>query len=108
MNTQTLNENTFWKKLAQKALKASKELVTDVISLYYVAVDKGTPAKEKAIGIAAVSYFFIPLDAIPDWTPVVGYSDDIAIVLAAVGALTPYITEEIRNKSKAFLDRYFS
>lgn len=47
-------------------------------------IDKLDKLKCIAVVLGALLYFISPLDLIPDWIPVVGYLDDLAILLAAV------------------------
>ena len=66
------SEDDFWKKIKQVAIKAGREIIEEALKLFYVIMNKKTPASAKAVAIAALGYFISPLDAIPDITPVVG------------------------------------
>jgi uncharacterized membrane protein YkvA (DUF1232 family) len=59
----------------------------DVVAGYYCAIDPTTPKRVKAILLAALAYFILPFDAIPDLLAVVGFSDDIAVLAAAIAAV---------------------
>jgi len=39
------------------------------------------------------------IDGIPDLTPLLGYTDDIAVMAAAIATLSKYITPEIKSKA---------
>ncbi len=58
----------------------------------------------KSIAVAALAYFILPLDAIPDFIPIVGYSDDAAMLVGAVAALSGEIDEKHRNRALERLD----
>ncbi|HAX77812.1 MAG TPA: hypothetical protein DCY88_18725 [Cyanobacteria bacterium UBA11372] len=67
-----------------KALKKVKELIEALTKL---ALDPKAAPKAKALAIACLLYVISPLDAIPDVLPVVGWSDDIALIVATVSQL---------------------
>ena len=57
-----------------------------------------TPNHMKALIIGAIGYIIFPLDLIPDITPLVGYTDDLASVagiVAGVAAYTNFSLEEL-------------
>lgn len=79
------SDESFWEKLKQFALKAGKELVEKALWLYYAAKQEGTPPWAKVVIFGALKYFISPIDAIPDAIPVIGLTDDLAVIAAAVG-----------------------
>jgi uncharacterized membrane protein YkvA (DUF1232 family) len=74
----------------------------EVASLEYCAVDPDTPLKAKATAIAALAYWILPIDLIPDFVPVAGFADDATAVLIAFKSLSGHITDEHREKAKRF------
>jgi uncharacterized membrane protein YkvA (DUF1232 family) len=74
--------------------------------MYYSATDPDTPRWAKATIYGALGYFISPLDGIPDLLPVVGYSDDLGILLAAVAAVAAYIKDEHTVKAQATLSQW--
>src|SRR5690606_35619360 len=52
----------------------------DLVAAYYCAFDPRTPMKVRGILLAALAYFVLPLDGIPDVLMLVGFSDDIAVL----------------------------
>jgi uncharacterized membrane protein YkvA (DUF1232 family) len=77
----------------------------DLIAAYYCAFDKKTPLPVKATLLGAVAYFVLPMDAIPDFIPVIGYTDDAA-VLAAIKVVSDHITPEHRQAAGEKLGSY--
>jgi len=75
--------------------------------LYYCFQDPATPAKARAIIIGALGYFILPLDAIPDFVPVIGFADDLAALAAALGAILAYLKPEHRVRAKLKLREWF-
>ncbi len=94
------SEEYFWEKLSNNALKAGREIVLNALTLYYCLLDEDTPYKSKAIIIGALGYFIVPLDAIPDFTPLVGYGDDLGAIMLALGAVAVHIKPEHRIQAE--------
>ena len=59
--------------------------------LWKMVLDPSVPWASRAVAIAALAYLVSPLDAIPDALPIVGLSDDIAVVSAAIASLVTEI-----------------
>lgn len=101
------SEDGFWKKLGNVAKKVGLKPIYHVLLLYYVLINESTPKKYKAMIIGALGYFILPIDMIPDFIPVVGYSDDIAAIAGAILAVTKCISPEIEAQAKAKLQEWF-
>ncbi len=101
------SDNKFWKKLKKFASAAGKQLVEKVLVLYYCLRDEDTPARAKAVIIGALGYFIVPLDAIADITPLIGFSDDLGAITAALGMVAAYIKPEHIKKAKEKLALWF-
>lgn len=99
---ETLVKAKFSTKIKRLAGKIS--FLQDAAALYYCALDPRTEKWVKALAFSALAYFIIPLDALPDYLPLVGYTDDAGIILAALKKLADKVTDEHRAKAKAFLD----
>lgn len=65
----------------------------DLVAAYYCAVDPQTPTRTRGILLAALAYFVLPLDFVPDVLAAVGFSDDVAVLTAAFGAISGQIKE---------------
>ncbi|MBP1885626.1 YkvA family protein [Sinorhizobium mexicanum] len=78
----------------------------DLVAAFYCAVDPKTPTRTRGILLAALAYFVLPLDFVPDMLAVVGFSDDIAVLTAAFAAISGQIKEVHYNKAdEALRDR---
>lgn len=64
----------------------------DVVAAFYCAIDPSSPRRVRGILLAALAYFVLPFDAIPDILAVVGFSDDIAVLAAAIGTVRANLT----------------
>ena len=91
----------FWSKLSKCATKMGSKLVYYVLILYYVMKAPGTPWGVKAQIVGALGYVILPLDLIPDFIPVAGFSDDLGAVVYTVGTVSDYVTPDIDRKAKA-------
>ncbi|WCY74099.1 YkvA family protein [Pseudomonas aeruginosa] len=75
---------------------------------YYAATDSDTPTWAKTTIYGALGYFISPIDVIPDITPIVGYTDDIGVLCAALAATATHIKAEHVTKAKETLKQWFS
>lgn len=101
------SERNFWDKLKRYATTAGKEVVEKALLLFYAAQEEKAPAWAKGTIAAALGYFIVPLDAIPDLAPVVGYADDLGVLVLAVAAVATYINDNVRAKTAQKMDDWF-
>ncbi|MBN8803089.1 MAG: hypothetical protein ABS96_00055 [Lysobacteraceae bacterium SCN 69-123] len=102
------SDASFWGKAKSHAKSAGKSAMEPALKMYYAAQDPETPAWAKAVIYSALGYFILPLDVIPDITPVAGYSDDVAVLAAALAATAANIKDVHVTKAKETLARWFS
>ncbi len=105
--TTEVPEKSFWSKVKNSTSSAGYEAIHNALILYYTARAKETPLWCKTVIVGALGYFISLIDAIPDLTPILGYTDDISVMIAAVAALATHITPEIRDKAKEKADKLF-
>lgn len=98
----TVSPHDFWTKI--RATLGKVPFLDQVLAIWYCATDPATPAKAKAILFGAIAYFVLPFDAIPDFIVGLGYTDDLAVLTAAIRAVWPYITDDHRAKARAILE----
>lgn len=96
----TFSERGFAAKVAGSAKKAGAEVIEKALTLYYVASDDRTPAWIRGYLFSALGYFMTPLDAIADFTPVAGFSDDLSVLSLALAAAVAHIKEEHREQAR--------
>lgn len=78
-------------------------MAEEVVAAYFCMLDSKTPLWVKATVAAALAYFILPIDAIPDLLPIVGLNDDAAVITAALTAISAYITEDHHQKARDWL-----
>ncbi|MBO0905338.1 DUF1232 domain-containing protein [Jiella sonneratiae] len=76
----------------------------DVVASYYCAIDPDTPASTRGVLIAALAYFVLPMDLVPDMLLGIGFTDDIAVLLAAFNAVRGNIRPEHYQRARSALD----
>jgi len=93
----------FWVKF--KRVMAKLPFAEDLLSAYYCAFDRETPRHVQASLLAAIAYFILPFDFIPDMLPVLGFTDDAAVLATAIRMVAAYIRPEHRDAARAALKR---
>lgn len=101
------SDNGLWEKLLSFAKTIGCEGVRNALRLYYVLDDPNLPVKYKAIIYGALGYFISPIDIIPDIIPMVGFTDDIAMLAAALAVVGMHITAEVKARADAKLADWF-
>ena len=104
---QALNEDTvkqgFFPKLAR--VLASVPFATEAVAAYYAAFDPATPLRAKGILLAALAYFIMPFDVIPDFIVGLGFTDDMAVLLTAFNLVSRHVTLAHRERARVTLER---
>jgi len=93
----------FWIKL--KKVAAGLPFVEDLLAAYYCAFDKETPRHVQVALLGALAYFILPFDFIPDMLPVLGFTDDAAVLATAIRLVANHITDDHRFAARAALKR---
>jgi uncharacterized membrane protein YkvA (DUF1232 family) len=75
----------------------------DLLAAWFCARDPATPRRVRLTLLAALGYFVLPIDAIPDIMPLIGFTDDAAVIAAAIAAVAGSITIEHRERAKQAL-----
>jgi uncharacterized membrane protein YkvA (DUF1232 family) len=93
----------FWRKLRQ--LVSQLPFAEDLVTAHYCAFDRQTPMHVRAALIGALAYFVLPTDGVPDVLPLIGYTDDAAVLAAAIKLVTSHITPDHRAAARRTLER---
>jgi uncharacterized membrane protein YkvA (DUF1232 family) len=93
----------FWCKLKRVAAKIP--FAEDLLAAYYCAFDRQTPRHVQVALIGALAYFILPFDFVPDFLPVLGFTDDAAVLATAIRLVATSIREEHREAARAALKR---
>ena len=97
------NESAFWKVVK----KVGAKVAYPALVLFYEMQDPNVPFKAKAEIVAALGYLIAPVDLIPDTIPGLGYTDDLAALVATVKLTSQYITPQVRRKAQEKVRDWF-
>jgi uncharacterized membrane protein YkvA (DUF1232 family) len=93
------SEPQFWNKLRRIVKQASSHLLYYALLLYYVMLDNKVTLNSKAMIVAALGYLILPLDALPDFIPALGLTDDLAALTMVYNKVKKSITAETEKKA---------
>ncbi len=91
----------FWDKVKKTLGKVP--FLDQAVAAYYAASDPATPRTAKAVFMAALAYFIVPTDLIPDVLAGIGFTDDATVLMLAVQALAPHIKDDHVEAARRFL-----
>lgn len=80
---------SFWSKL--RRVIGRIPFANDLLATYFAALDPNTPTYVRAALMAALAYFVVPIDVVPDFILAFGFSDDAAVLAATISAMRPHI-----------------
>jgi uncharacterized membrane protein YkvA (DUF1232 family) len=92
----------FWRKLATTAARIP--FAEDLLAAYYCAFDRSTPLQVQGTLVGAIAYFVLPFDMAPDFLPVLGFTDDAAVLITALKMVANHLKPEHRDAARAKLD----
>lgn len=93
----------FWRKLKRVAVQLP--FVEDILAAYYCAFDRQTPRHVQFALLGAIAYFVLPFDFVPDILPILGFTDDAAILATALRMVAHNITPAHREAAQAAIRR---
>ena len=94
------SEDGFWNKITGVVKKAGAGLIYKALQLYYATRTPNCPAAVKGAIYAALGYFILPIDIIPDIIPFAGFSDDLLAIGAALTMANLYIDGNVLQKAQ--------
>lgn len=91
----------FWTKL--RKVSGRIPFAEEVAAAYFCAVDRRTPARVRAVLLAAVAYFVLPTDFIPDFIAGLGFTDDATVLTVALGIVSGHIKDRHHRRAREAL-----
>lgn len=91
----------FW-KVAKKAARAVP-FMDEVVAAYFCAMDPRTPTKVRGTLLAALAYFVVPIDIVPDFILGLGFGDDVTVLAAAIAMVRTHIKDRHRDAARKAL-----
>ena len=99
-NEKTVDDG-FWKKMVRVAGKIP--FAEEAAAAWYCARDPETPTRVRATLLAALAYFVMPVDFIPDIVAAFGFTDDATVLMAAIGLVSSYMKPRHREAARKAL-----
>ncbi len=93
----------FWPKIRRVAGRIP--FASDALSIWWCARDPETPTAAKGMMFAALAYFVLPTDAIPDILAGIGFTDDAAVFAALLAVVGKNIKARHREAARAWLTK---
>ena len=93
----------FWPKFRRFA--ARLPFAEDLLAAYFCAFDRNTPRHVQVALIGALAYFVLPFDFVPDMLPLIGFTDDAAVLATAIKLVASHITPQHREAARRALAR---
>ncbi len=93
----------FWKALRRVA--ANTPFAEDLVAVYFCAIDPATPRRVKLTLLGALGYFILPTDAVADFLPLLGFTDDMAVRAAAIAMAAGAITDDHRRRAREIISQ---
>jgi uncharacterized membrane protein YkvA (DUF1232 family) len=93
----------FWPKLRRFA--ARLPFAEDLVAAYFCAFDRNTPRRVQVALVGALAYFVLPFDVIPDMLPLIGFTDDAAVLATAIRLVAVHITPQHRDAARRVFAR---
>ncbi|BBB90270.1 MAG TPA: YkvA family protein [Methylomusa anaerophila] len=101
------SEESFWKKVMNFAKKAGGKIIYIALLLYYAAQRPETPVWAKTVVYGALGYFICPIDAVPDVTPFVGFTDDFGVLVVAITTCAAFINQDVKDTARNRIREWF-
>ncbi len=100
-------EARFWHKLKHFARQAGLQVVYAALLMFYAYRRKETPSWAKNIILGTLGYLLAPIDAIPDLSPIIGYTDDLGVLSFGLVTIAAYVNDEVKARARKQLGTWF-
>lgn len=98
---------TFWDKVRRFGASLGQRTLRIVFTLYHCLQDPDTPAWAKTTILAALGYFILPADLVPDLIPGAGFADDAAALASALAVTATHVKAEHRERARKQVEQWF-
>jgi uncharacterized membrane protein YkvA (DUF1232 family) len=88
----------FWPKIRKVAARIP--FARDALSVWHCARDEETPLAAKGMMLAALAYFVMPVDVVPDFIAGLGFTDDAAVMALVFQQVSSEIADYERWKAR--------
>ncbi|EIO5099427.1 MULTISPECIES: YkvA family protein [Vibrio harveyi group] len=102
------SDDSFWEKCKSYATSIGKGGLEKAFTLYYATEHKDCTLAHKTAIYGALGYLISPIDAIPDLTPILGYTDDIGLIGTALVAVASCIDDGVIEQAQQKVENLLS
>lgn len=89
-------------------LKTSGIRLIYIILLLHGAYQRPeTPFWAKRMILGALAYALAPIDAIPDLTPFLGFTDDLGVLMFGLVSVAGHINADVKSKARDQINQWF-
>ncbi len=103
IDSSVINEGVVKKVLT----KAGRIIAKPALEAFEMVIDPSTPPQARVSLLAALTYLIMPIDLMPDFIPVAGFSDDLVALTAVISLWSQHMTPTIKAKARYKLDNWF-
>ena len=101
------SENKFWQKMRRHARDIGIKVVYAALLLFYAYRRKETPVWARSIILGVLGYLLAPFDAIPDLSPIIGYTDDLGVLSFGLVTIASFINKDVKSQAREKLHVWF-
>jgi uncharacterized membrane protein YkvA (DUF1232 family) len=94
----------FWPKFRRVAARIP--FARDLLAVYYSARDEETPFQAKGLMFAALAYFVLPTDFVPDFITGLGFTDDAAVLFALMNVVGRAVKPRHKQRADETVRRF--
>ena len=87
--------------------RMGQQVVYSALLMGHSYRSKQAPLFARNIVIGAFGYLISPLDALPDLTPIFGFTDDLGVLTFGLVTIASYINDDVRIAARKDLKRFF-
>ncbi|MFN3431432.1 MAG: YkvA family protein [Candidatus Sericytochromatia bacterium] len=101
-NESSFNQADFWRHV--RRFMAHVPFMKDVLAMFFASQDRRTPMWVKGMIGAALAYFALPIDAVPEAVFLgLGFTDDAAVIFATLRTVSSYVHDDHREQAENWL-----
>ena len=89
-----------WSRIKRQFLIMGQQTVYAALLMVHAFRRRETPLWAKNIIVGALGYLLTPFDAVPDLTPILGYTDDLGVLSFGLVTIASYINHDVRIEAR--------
>lgn len=86
---------------------AGHNLAYAALLLYHSYRKPDTPGWAKRVVVGSFAYLLAPIDALPDLTPFIGFTDDLGFLMFGLVSIAGHVDATVRDKARKEMTKWF-